>query len=257
MGTFRTSPTLRPREAGLKSSDSRNVAPLIATPSNDRSTLTTDRNRFRWILWLAITGPVLFFIVFTIDGAFTPGYSPTRDAVSYLALGPHGWIQTLNFAVLGVIVMLFAYAFFRWWRWAGSLAWITAASVLLGFSGVGFLLAAIFPAARPPQPPGPLHTMAFETVFFGQGLACLIFGLNVVRLRGWRLVGYLSIAIAVLTVVPALGNLSSLISAAPVTPISSPNRAFALGGLFNRIVVGIAFIWYLMTAGTMLRRTNG
>lgn len=135
------------------------------------------------MIWLGIIGPLLFFLVFTLDGAFTPGYSPTRDAVSYLALGKHGWIQTLNFAILGIVVILWAFAFFRWWRSKASGTWIGAASLFLVISGFGFLLAASFPAAQPPRPPGPLHTLAFETVFFAQGFACLIFGIRLLAFK--------------------------------------------------------------------------
>lgn len=46
-------------------------------------------------------GAVLFVLVFLIDRATRPGYSPGRHTVSALALGPRGWVQRANFVVGG------------------------------------------------------------------------------------------------------------------------------------------------------------
>ncbi|HEX6554259.1 MAG TPA: DUF998 domain-containing protein [Ktedonobacteraceae bacterium] len=217
------------------------------------ATTRTQRRALRLGLWAGVVGPVTFFVVFTIDGALKPGYSALRDAVSYLALGPYGWIQTLNFIFLGLCVIAFGFALFNWWRRVVPSRLIVVGSVLIALSGVGYILAALFTAHRPPQPPGPLHTLAFEVVFFAQGFGCLLIGLRMVREPGWRWIGWLSFAIAFFTVVAALGNLSSLLSQAPATPISSPSGAFPLGGLFNRVLVALAFIWYLVLATKMLK----
>ena len=220
----------------------------VNTPS---AATRTQRVVLRLCLWAGVVGPVTFFVVFTIDGALTPGYSALRDAVSYLALGPYGWVQALNFIFLGLCLIAFGFGLFTWWRAAPSRL-IVAGSVLIALSGVGYILAAVFTANRPPQPPGLLHTLAFEVVFFAQGFACLLVGLRLVQQPGWRWVGGLSFAITFFTVAAALGNLSSLISQAPATPISSPSGVFPLGGLFNRVLVTIAFIWYLVLATRML-----
>lgn len=206
----------------------------------------------RPLLWAGIIGPLTFFAVFTVDGAITPGYSALRDAVSYLALGPHGWVQTLNFIFLAVCVGAFALGLFKSWRPVSRSVLIAIGCCGIASSGVGYLLAAILPAHRPPQPPGPLHTMAFEIVFFGQGFACLLIGLRLVSISRWRWIGWMSLLVALVTVAAAAGNLSSLISQAPQTPISSPSGAFPLGGLFNRILIAIAFTWYLIVASRLL-----
>jgi hypothetical protein len=39
--------------------------------------------------------------VFTIEGWLRPGYDPLSTYVSALSLGLHGWIQIVNFIVLG------------------------------------------------------------------------------------------------------------------------------------------------------------
>ena len=52
-------------------------------------------------------GAVLFVSVFTVSGWLSPGYSPTRMFVSELSLGPHGWVQILNFVLTGALLLVF------------------------------------------------------------------------------------------------------------------------------------------------------
>lgn len=54
--------------------------------------------------WVGALGATLFVIVFLIDGATRPGYSPSRHPVSALALGPRGWIQRANFVACGAAI---------------------------------------------------------------------------------------------------------------------------------------------------------
>lgn len=96
-----------------------------------------------------IVGPVLFFVVFTIDGALTPGYSAWAEPISYLELGPAGWVQVANFIVLGVLLAAFAFAFFR--RVRGRLGGVSpaASTILLVVSGLGYVMAGLFVTPRP------------------------------------------------------------------------------------------------------------
>lgn len=54
--------------------------------------------------WVGALGAMLFLVVFSLDGATRPGYSPTRHTVSALALGPRGWLQRANFVVCGAAI---------------------------------------------------------------------------------------------------------------------------------------------------------
>ncbi len=52
------------------------------------------RNTFlRICTWAEIVGPILFVVIFTIDGFLQPGYSTLTQMVSWLALRPNGWIS--------------------------------------------------------------------------------------------------------------------------------------------------------------------
>lgn len=210
-------------------------------------------------IWAGIVGPIVFFAVFTVDGALTPGYSAWSEPVSYLALGPAGWIQTANFIVLGVLLAAFAFAFFRRMRAVGGGAWLVTISILLVVSGLGYLLAGIFTSAPPGEPQNPMHTVAFSTVFLPLGIAGVAAGVQLVRAVGWRAVGSYSILAGLVVLAAALGNLSSFLAPTPQTPISSPASQQVLGGLgglANRVVVALALAWYVMLAVRMLRRSE-
>ncbi len=58
--------------------------------------------------WL-VTGGVAafaFVVTFLADGATRPDYRPRYHTVSALALGPRGWLQTVNFLVVGTTVVV-------------------------------------------------------------------------------------------------------------------------------------------------------
>lgn len=55
------------------------------------------------LLGCGLVGAVLFVSVFLVDGWTRAGYHPTRHAVSALALGSRGWLQTANFHLCGVL----------------------------------------------------------------------------------------------------------------------------------------------------------
>lgn len=58
------------------------------------------------LLWVGAAGAWLFVIVFLVDGATRAGYHPIRHAVSALALGSRGWVQTTNFVLCGIAVTM-------------------------------------------------------------------------------------------------------------------------------------------------------
>lgn len=58
------------------------------------------------LLICGVVGTVGFSVTFLLDGWSRPGYRPAYHAVSALALGPKGWIQTTNFLVSGLLITL-------------------------------------------------------------------------------------------------------------------------------------------------------
>jgi hypothetical membrane protein len=66
------------------------------------------RTAFRPLLVAGVVGPLLFIVVFIVEGLTRPGYSAWRHFVSQLATGDGGWVQTANFLVCGTLVAAFA-----------------------------------------------------------------------------------------------------------------------------------------------------
>src|SRR3954447_20070022 len=50
-------------------------------------------------------GPLIFLAVSALAGFLKPGYDLVGQSVSELALGAHGWLQTVNFFVLGAALV--------------------------------------------------------------------------------------------------------------------------------------------------------
>ena len=93
--------------------------------------------------WAGVVGPALFTACFVAQEWFRAGaYDPVAEPVSALEAGPYGWIQQLNFVVFGVLTLVFAVGLHAGIERSRA-GWIGPA--LLGVSGVGLLVAAVFP----------------------------------------------------------------------------------------------------------------
>jgi uncharacterized membrane protein YhaH (DUF805 family) len=99
-----------------------------------------------------------------VDGALRPGYDALRQPMSALALGPGGFVQTLNFVAFGLVGCLTAPA------WRASLAPGTAATWyprLKMLAGLAMITAAGFPQDPAGYPLGvaaPAHPSAHAQV---------------------------------------------------------------------------------------------
>ncbi|MEV0694883.1 DUF998 domain-containing protein [Streptomyces sp. NPDC050388] len=90
----------------------------------------------------AVAGP-LFLVLGVAQGLARDGFDFTRNAVSQLALGETGWIQTVNFLLTGALLIVGAAGLRRALRGATGGTWGPA---LVGVFGASFWAAAIFPA---------------------------------------------------------------------------------------------------------------
>lgn len=59
-------------------------------------------------LLLGILAPIVFVAIFTIDGLFRKDYSAISMHISALSIGSNGWIQIVNFLILGVFLFIFS-----------------------------------------------------------------------------------------------------------------------------------------------------
>jgi hypothetical membrane protein len=95
----------------------------------------------RLLLACGAIGPLLFIVVFLIEGATRPHYSVWQDAVSALELGEGGWMQSTNFIVCGALVFGFAIGLRLLLRTGRGSTW---GPILLGIVGLCMIVAGIF-----------------------------------------------------------------------------------------------------------------
>jgi hypothetical protein len=176
---------------------------------------------------------ILYVVLDAIAQALPPHYSPISQAESLLAVGPYGYVMTVNFLNRGVFSLLFVFALVQIltilgenWR---SYKWGLYA---VGIWGVGALLLAGFPATG--RTLG-IHTIIAIIVFTVAPLGELSISLKLGRVRAFAGVRKTALTVAVLGVLfmafywgvlPFLHQLKS-----------------GYGGLFERMLIGSVIMW--------------
>jgi hypothetical membrane protein len=180
--------------------------------------------------WAGIIGPILFTVGFLLQEAFRRDeYSPMAEPVSALEAGPNGWIQQLNFVVFGVLTIIFAIGLHRGLR---DTRLGLAGPLLLGISGIGNILAAVFPlredSAGVTYDPGG-HIVAGMMFFLTSAVGLLVLSRRLRQDDRWR--GLAAYAAAS----GALALLSFVLMGALVMPDDAPLHDWA--GLAQRLIV--------------------
>lgn len=193
-------------------------------------------------------GPLLFSLVFLIEGATRTDYNPLHHPVSSLAYGDRGWIQTTNFIITGLLLFAFAVGLRLVLRPLKSSVW---GPLLVGLAGIGLLGAGFFvadplngyPPGTPPIPMermvhGVLHDLFGIPMFLGLPIACFVFGRQFARLGERRWAAY-----------SALNGLAMLTAFVLTSLGFSQVPGFVdLAGLFQRLTVTIGSSWIMLLA---------
>jgi MFS family permease len=88
----------------------------------------------------AIAGPLFIFTVLIQDYT-RPGFDPRLDPLSLLSLGDWGWVQMVNFALAGVLNLLYAVGLWRRLHPGRAGTW---GPILIGAYGLGLILVSLF-----------------------------------------------------------------------------------------------------------------
>lgn len=74
-----------------------------------------------------IAGPIMFAVVAVVQSLLRPDHSLVVDPISALAAGPSGWVQSVNFLVLGTLMIAYAIGLHLCVRpdgaWSASRSW--------------------------------------------------------------------------------------------------------------------------------------
>ena len=202
-------------------------------------TSTNDAKMTKTLLACGILAGPLYILLGLLQMAIRPGFDITRHALSLLANGDLGWIQTLNFLVTGLLLIAGAVGVKRALGSGPGSQW---APRMLGLYGLGLIGASIFRAdpalGFPPGTPlennpiswhGLLHFVVGTLGFIGFIPACFPFARRFRSLQkpGWA---WYSLITGILFLACFVGIASG--SKGPVS-------------LLFAIAVALGFIWIL------------
>lgn len=130
----------------------------------------------------AVAGP-LFILVVLVQDYTRPGVDPRTQALSLLSLGPLGGVQMVNFALAGVLNLLYAVGLWRTLHPGRGGTW---GPLLIGAYGVGLVTVGVFrtdpangyppgvPAATHPSWHGAIHALGGLFVFVTLAAALIV-----------------------------------------------------------------------------------
>lgn len=228
----------------------RHDSPLHDLPHHTRPGAPHEDDGTRALLTCGIIAGPFYLTVGIVQGLLRDGFDFSQHALSHLANGDWGWIQTLNLAITGVLVVAAAMGVHRILRASTRMPKrVTSATILLALFGIGMIGSAAFPADPVAGfPPGTPDTMPTTVSTTGM-LHFLLGGLGFVALS----------ASAMLTTFPmrernrnTLANFSVFASLsilggffAPFLGLRSP-----VLGIWYAVVIG--WLWLLMLCRQLL-----
>jgi hypothetical protein len=169
-----------------------------------------------------------------------PGYSLVRDSISSLALARLGWLQTIGFLAIGLLVEIFvAGLLFNIQRRRGFHLSIG----LLVFVGFGMLLIGAFrtePVGAPDTIEGTIHGLTATGVFWLFPIAILVLAPSLRKDPNWSGIFIYTLAAAVLGFVLVI-----------ITGVIQDDIGWF--GLLERILVANIIIWVEAAAIKLLR----
>jgi len=204
--------------------------------------------------WAGMIGPIVFILVFTLEGLFHINYNPFEMYISDLSIGPYGWIQIVNFIILGVAFLIFTYGVV--YEFCDK-KMPKAGFVLLSIIGFSLLFSGPF-VTDPMNTPrnlwtlhGTIHQLFGALVFLLSPVSCLVFWRcfrNNLKWRSLQVWTFASGAIMAITVI--------------VLKIGSIQTSFLTNslngwlGFIQRIALITYLIWIFTFALGLYKRTR-
>jgi len=211
----------------------------------------TTMDRRQLAAWAGMIGPALFVAVFTVEGWLRPGYDPRSMFVSELALGPRGWIQIVNFIVLGVLLLMFTRGVAAEFQHGKA---SRAGPILLTIIAISFLASGPFvmdPVTTPTDQMswhGKLHWNVFGALVFSLSpVSCFVFLRRFRQDPNWRVFRWWTLAAGVVTAAAVV-----VMSVGPTRAPAAPNAFNDWNGVIQRTFI-IAYLSWIFTFALALR----
>jgi hypothetical membrane protein len=209
----------------------------------------------RYLIAGGAIGPLLFIIVFLIEGATRPGYSAWHNYGSSLSLGDQGWMQIANFLVCGLLTLCFAVGLRQVLHTGRGSVW---GPILLGAFSVALIVAGLFvtdpnlgypPGTHSSGPQtlhGTIHGVAGLIAFSSVAIASFVMARRFAGDPNWKGWALYSIVTGVLVAVFFIAaTVVSALDESGVFP-GSPT------GLFQRIAIIAGWGWIALLAFRLL-----
>jgi len=181
-----------------------------------------------------IVGPILAWSLTVVVIAGWPGYDPIRQSISLLADAPLGWIQTVAFALSGVIGVAWAFGLSSV---LGSISrdrlLVLALLLLQAVIAVGFAILPTDPEGAPITSIGSLHLADFYAYALTMPLTLLVLALVMRRHRRWAGAAARWTLVAAALAVVSIALVPATVDG-PLTPWL---------GLLERLFVAIPSAW--------------
>jgi hypothetical protein len=187
-----------------------------------------------------ILGPVVFVATDLIAGLTDPFYNYIRHSISSLAWSNLGWLQTIGFLTIGLLVELFVAGLFFGMKGRRGFGFGILLLVMFGF---GLLLIGAFhtdPYVGPHTIEGTIHGISAKIVFWTLPMAALLIAPSLKTDPFWKSLNSYSI---ISSIVALLLMISSLWMA----------DDFRWFGFFERLLVVIEISWVFVMAIWLLR----
>lgn len=187
-----------------------------------------------------IVGPVVYFVGDFTASLSTPNYSPVSDSISSLALTHIGWLQTIGFLALGLLMEVFVAGLFFSIRRARGFHLSLGLLLLCGF---GMLMIGAFhmdPVGAPRSVEGAIHSTTAYTLALLFPIALLLLTPSLRSDQNWRGVFVYTLVAGVLALALVVG----------LTWLPGLATWF---GLYERIMVANVTIWVAVAAINLLR----
>jgi len=187
---------------------------------------------------VGIVGPIVVIVGDIAASLSTPGYSMVRDSVSSLALTGIGWLQSICFLAMGLLLEIFvAGLFLNIRRTRGFHAGI----VLLALCGFVLMLIATFHMDHSEAPPidGAIHTIASYGLGLLFPIAILSLAPSFKSTPNWKNIFVYTLFAGVLAFGLIIGALLT--------------EQAGWFGLYERIIIVNALVWVEVVAVHLLR----
>lgn len=186
---------------------------------------------------VTISGIVVYVVIDVIAQLLPPHYNAITQPESDLAIGPYGFLMTINFAIRGLLSLALLIGLTRTLSKEGRSEF---GRVLLSIWTVGAFLLALFPtdlAGQKPTLHGLIHLLVAFIAFVSVAIGELLLSLRFAADERWQTVRNPTVTIAFVTLFALFLLFFGMFAGLN-----------GIGGLLERVFLGLSLLWILVVA---------